>query len=199
MRRPIRILTSAAVVPLVVLALAACTFPSPPPIVISSSPATPTPTAAPRIAVTAAAALAAREVGGGTVTSVSSESDGSLWEVVVVAEDGTEQELHLGRTGTVVAGPSSEPTDAEGESANRSRVAALDVTLADAATRMLAAVQRGTITAIELDEDDDRVVWQGDVTDTDGVRHDVRIDAVNGSVVLDQADGAATPAPTSGS
>jgi hypothetical protein len=32
------------------------------------------------------------------------------------------------------------------------------------------------------------------VLDADGVRHDVRIDAVNGSVLLDRADAAPTPA-----
>jgi uncharacterized membrane protein YkoI len=58
-------------------------------------------------------------------------------------------------------------------------------------------VPGGRVTAIELDEDGDRVAWQGDVLDADGVRHDVRIDAVNGSVLLDRAD--ATPSPATGS
>jgi len=59
---------------------------------------------------------------------------------------------------------------------------------------MLAAVPGGRVTAIELDEDQDRVVWQGDVLDAEGVRHDVRIDAVNGSVLLNRADAVRTPA-----
>jgi uncharacterized membrane protein YkoI len=64
--------------------------------------------------------------------------------------------------------------------------------------RMLAAVVGGRVTGIELDDYQDRVVWQGDVL-LDGVRHDVRIDAVNGSVVLDRADATPTPVPTTGS
>ena len=36
------------------------------------------------------------------------------------------------------------------------------------------------------------LVWRGDVTNTDGVRQDVRIDAVNGSVLLNLTDGQGT-------
>ena len=116
----------------------------------------------------------------------------------VVIPDGSVQEVHLANNGTVVAGPSEDPTDANAQSANRAQVAAASITLAAALNRMLAAVPGGRSTAIGLGAYHDRVVWQGDVL-VGGVRHDVRIDAVNGSVVLNQADSSATATPATGS
>jgi uncharacterized membrane protein YkoI len=193
-RSPIRILTLAAVVPLTVLALAACTQPtSLPSLATRSATPTPTPTATPGPTATAIAALALREVGEGTVVSVEDESAGTEWDVRVVLDDGSEREVHLANDGTVLAGPSTDATDADAESANRAQVAAATISLAAAHKRMLATISGGRVTGIELDSYQDRVVWQGDVL-AGGIRHDVRIDAVNGSVVLNTAD--ATPAPT---
>ena len=195
MRRPARILTLAVVAPLTVLALAACTQPTAlPGIPTASATASPTPTAAAGPTVAAIASLAVREVGEGTVVAVEDESAGAEWDVRVVLTDGTVQEVHLAADGTVLAGPSADSTDANAESTNRARVAAAVVQLEAAQRRMLAAVPGGRVTAIELDEDEDRVVWQGDVLDAKGVRHDVRIDAVNGSVLLNRADAVRTPA-----
>lgn len=195
MRSPIRILTLAAVVPLTVLSLAACTQVTPLP-ALPTATATPTPTPTFGPAASAIAGLALREVGEGTVVSVGDEADGTEWDVRVVLDDGTAREVHLADDGTVLAGPSDDTTDANEQSQNRALVAAATIGLAGAQKRMLAAVPGGRVTAIELDEDQDRVVWQGDVL-ADGVRHDVRIDAVNGSVVLDRAD--STPTPVTGS
>lgn len=193
MRTPIRILTLAAVVPLTVLTLAACTQPtSLPAIPTGSASATPSPTPTPGPPASAIAALAQREVGEGTVVSVEDESDGAEWDVTVVLEDGTVREVHLDAEGTVLAGPSEDATDPNEQSGNRARVAAAAVGLAAAQKRMIAAVPGGRVTSIELDDYQDRVVWEGDVL-SDGVRHDVRIDAVNGAVVLNRADATATP------
>lgn len=193
MRTPIRILTLAAVVPLTVLTLAACTQPtSLPAIPTGSASATPSPTPTPGPPASAIAALAQREVGEGTVVSVEDESDGAEWDVTVVLEDGTVREVHLDADGTVLAGPSEDATDPNEQSGNRARVAAAAVGLAAAQKRMIAAVPGGRVTSIELDDYQDRVVWEGDVL-SDGVRHDVRIDAVNGAVVLNRADATATP------
>jgi uncharacterized membrane protein YkoI len=196
-RRPTRILTLAAIAPLTALALAACTPAAPLPSVVSSA-ATPTPTATPGPSAATIATLARREVGDGTVVSVEDESAGTEWDVRVVLSDGTVREVHLADDGTVVAGPSQEATDAETESANRAQVAAATVGLAAAHRRMLAAVPDGLVTAIALAEYQDRVVWRGDVL-VGGVRHDVRIDAVNGSVVLDQPDADPSVTPSGGS
>jgi uncharacterized membrane protein YkoI len=195
-RSPIRILTLAAAVPLTALALAACTPTAPLPSIVtrSASPApTATPTAPPGPAAAAIADLALREVGEGTVVSVEDEADGTEWDVRVVQPDGSVREVHLADDGTVLAGPSADTTDANAQSENRAQVAAASIGLDAAQKRMLAAVPGGRVTAIELDDFQDRVVWQGDVVDQEGVRHDVRIDAVNGSVVLSRADAAATP------
>jgi uncharacterized membrane protein YkoI len=194
-RSPIRILTLAAVVPLTVLSLAACTQANPLP-TLPTATATPTPTPTFGPTASAIATLALREVGEGTVVSVEDEADGAEWDVRVVLDDGTAREVHLADDGTVLAGPSDDTTDANEQSQNRAQVAAATIGLAGAQKRMLAAVPGGRVTAIELDDDQDRVVWQGDVL-ADGVRHDVRIDAVNGSVVLNRAD--TTPTPPTGS
>jgi hypothetical protein len=192
-RSPIRILTLAAAVPLTALALASCTPAAPlPTIVTRSASPSPTPTATPGPSAAAVAGLALREVGEGSVVSVEDEADGAEWDVRVVQADGGVQEVHLADDGTVLAGPSSDTTDANEESQNRAKVAAAAIGLASAQKRMLAAVPGGRVTAIGLDDDQDSVVWQGDVV-VGGVRHDVRIDAVNGSVVLNRADSAPTP------
>lgn len=200
MRHPNRILTLTVVVPLTALVLAGCTPGTQlPGLVTRSAAATPSPTpSASRVSVATIASLAAREVGEGTVVSIEDEADGSQWDVRVVLEDGSVRELHLGSAGGLVAGPSTDATDANEESANRARVAAAAVGLDAAQRRMLSAVSGGRITAIELDDDGDQVVWRGDVV-ADGVRHDVRIDAVDGSVVSDQPDATAAATPASGS
>lgn len=197
MRRPIRILTLAAIVPLTALALAACTPGTTLPSVTRTS-ATPTPSATPGLPVAEIAALAKREVGEGTVVSIEDESAGTEWDVRVVLADGTAQEVHLSTGGAVLAGPSEDPTDANAESANRSQVAAATVTLAAAAKKAAASVSGGVVTAILLDTYQDRVVWRADVL-ADGVRHDLRLDAVNGAVLLNQADANPSATPAAGS
>jgi uncharacterized membrane protein YkoI len=196
-RRPTRILTIAVIAPLTVITLAACTPGTSLPTLATRS-ASPTPTAAPGRTAAEIAALAKREVGEGTVVSVVDESAGTEWDVRVVIPDGSVQEVHLTNDGTVVAGPSEDATDANAQSANRAQVAAASITLAAAQNRMLAAVAGGVVTAIALGASQDRIVWQGDVL-VHGVRHDVRIDAVNGAVVLNQADSSATATPATGS
>lgn len=197
MRRPTRILTIAVIAPLTAVALAACSPSTTLPSIVSPS-ASPTPTASPGPTAAQIAALAVRQVGEGTVVSVADESAGTEWDVRVVTGDGSAQEVHLAKDGTVVAGPSADTTDPDARSANRAQVAAASVTLASAQKRMLAAVPGGIVTAVELSEYQDRVVWQGDVL-ARGLRHDVRIDAVNGSVVLDQADANPSTTPVAGS
>jgi uncharacterized membrane protein YkoI len=191
-RRPTRILTLAGAVPLTLLALTACTQPTAlPPIPTATATPTPTPTYGPSAATIAT--LAQREAGQGTVVSIEDEADGTEWDVRVVLEDGTEQELHLGTDGTVLAGPSTDPTDPNEESRNRAQVAAASIGLAGAQKRMLAAVPGGRVTSIGLDDYQQGVVWRGDVL-AKGVRHDVRIDAVSGAIVMNAADAPPTPA-----
>lgn len=192
MRRPTRFLTLAGAVPLTVLALAACTQPTPlPAIPTATASPSPTPTYGPDVATIAD--LAEREAGQGTVVAVEDEADGTEWDVRAVLDDGTVQELHLATDGTVLAGPTADATDPNERSRNRARVAAASIGLAKAHKRMLAAVPGGRVSAIELDDHRQGVIWRGDVL-AKGVRHDVRIDAVSGAVVLNAADAPRTPA-----
>lgn len=197
MRPPVRIL-ALATVPLLAVGLAACASPLPLP-VPSSIASTPSPTPTPAPDLARLARLALRATGSGTVVDVEDESDGTSFEVHVVDDTGAEQELHLDPKGVVRAGPTAVDTDADSRSDNRALVAAASVTLTSARNRMAAAVPEGRITAVQLGEYQGRVAWTGDVTGTDGVRHDVRIDAVNGSALLDQPDSAARPTPSGGS
>lgn len=184
MRRPARLAVTLAVLP--ALGLAGCTSP---PLPRPTASATPQPSASATRPVQSIAGLALREIGTGTVISVDDDSAGTVWGVLVVAADGTAQELHLSPAGKVLAGPSATPTSADARSRNRARVAAASISLSGAADRMTTAVPKGRVTAIALDEYQDRVVWRGDVTNARGVRQDLRIDAVNGAVLANLVDG----------
>lgn len=197
MRTPIRMLAAVAVPAALVLGLAACTQPLPSPLLSRSTTVTPTPSPTPRLDVARIATLTKAAVRGGTVVSVEDESDGSSYEVHVVDSTGAEQEVHLDAAGIVRSGPTAVETDDDARSDNRAHVAAASVGLASARDRMLESVPGGRVTAIALGEYRDRVAWSGDVTDRKGVRHEVRIDGVNASVVLDRPDGP-DPQPTSG-
>ena len=158
MRRPARIVLTASVVPAVLLGLAACTQPAPLPLSGSTSPAaSPSPSASARqLSVQSIAGRALQQVGSGTVVAVEDESAGTVWDVRVVQEDGSVQELHLSPSGRVLAGPSSDTTDADQQSTNRAMVAATSVSLAGAVDRMTAAVPKGRVTAVQLSQYEDR-------------------------------------------
>lgn len=192
MRPPARVLAAAAAC-LLAAGLAGCTAPPPLPRPAAPLTASPTPSPTPGLDVAEVAAAARRAVGSGTVVSVGDESDGTSWEVHVVDAAGASQEVHLGPDGAVTAGPSVDDTTADVRSHNRALVAASSVSLPAATARMTGAVPGGRVTAIGLQEYRDRVTWVGDVTDRRGVRHDVRIDGVSGSVSLDRADRQPTP------
>lgn len=197
MRAPIRMLMTVALPVALVAGLSACTQPAPVPLPTSSTPAAPTPSPTPRLGVDRIAVLARAAVRTGTVISVEDESDGASYEVHVVDSAGAEQEVHLDPAGAVRSGPADVAVDADRRSDNRAAVAAVSVSLKSASDRMVAAVPGGRVTAIALEEQDGRIGWAGDVTDADGVRHDVRIDGVSGAVARNQPD-RADPQPTSG-
>ena len=139
-------------------------------------------------ALLAAVATARGEVGSGTVISVEQEQGASAYEVLVVTKDGTEHEVHTNAEGTAVTGsPRTEQSDADDTAENERFVAAADLDVSDAAAK-LEDLHAGTITELGLDDHLGKVVWEGDVRDSSGTKHSVRIDAGSGAVVTDEVD-----------
>jgi uncharacterized membrane protein YkoI len=144
--------------------------------------------AASNTALLAAVATARGEVGSGTVITVEQEQGASAYEVLVVTKDGTEHEVHTNADGTAVAGtPQTEPADADDRAEHERFVAAADRSV-EQAVGALEDLHAGTVTELGLDDHLGEVVWEGDVLDSSGTKHSVRIDAGSGDVVTDRVD-----------
>ena len=139
-------------------------------------------------ALLAAVATARGEVGSGTVISVEQEQGASAYEVLVVTKDGTEHEVHTNADGTSVAGtPQTEAGDADDTAEHERFVAAADLSVKQAVDAFQ-DLHAGTVTELGLDDHVGTVVWEGDVLDSSGTKHSVRIDAGSGDVVTDRVD-----------
>jgi len=139
-------------------------------------------------ALLAAVATARGEVGSGTVISVEQEQGASAYEVLVVTKDGTEHEVHTNADGTSVAGtPQTEAADADDKAEHERFVAAADLSVKQAVDAFQ-DLHAGTVTELGLDDHVGTVVWEGDVLDSSGTKHSVRIDAGSGDVVTDRID-----------
>ncbi|OII34511.1 hypothetical protein BIV02_13790 [Curtobacterium sp. MMLR14_014] len=137
-------------------------------------------------ALLAAVATARGEVGSGTVISVEQEQGASAYEVLVVTKDGTEHEVHTNADGTSVAGtPQTEAADADDKAEHERFVAAADLSVKQAVDAFQ-DLHAGTVTELGLDDHVGTVVWEGDVLDSSGTKHSVRIDAGSGDVVTDR-------------
>ena len=139
-------------------------------------------------ALLAAVATARGEVGSGTVISVEQEQGASAYEVLLVTKDGTEHEVHTNADGSAVAGtPQTEAADADDKAEHERFVAAADLSVKQAVDA-LQDLHAGTVTELGLDDHVGTVVWEGDVLDSSGTKHSVRIDAGSGDVVTDRVD-----------
>lgn len=139
-------------------------------------------------ALLAAVATARGEVGSGTVISVEQEQGASAYEVLVVTKDGTEHEVHTNADGSAVAGtPQTEAADADDKAEHERFVAAADLSVKQAVDAFQ-DLHAGTVTELGLDDHVGTVVWEGDVLDSSGTKHSVRIDAGSGDVVTDRVD-----------
>ncbi|MBT1666939.1 PepSY domain-containing protein [Curtobacterium flaccumfaciens] len=135
-----------------------------------------------------AVANARGEVGSGTVISVEQEQGASAYEVLVVTKDGTEHEVHTDADGSAVAGtPQTEAADADDKAEHERFVAAADLSVKQAVDAFQ-DLHAGTVTELGLDDHVGTVVWEGDVLDSSGTKHSVRIDAGSGDVVTDRVD-----------
>jgi uncharacterized membrane protein YkoI len=139
-------------------------------------------------ALAAAGRTALGAVGSGTVVSVEQEAGGSSWEVLVASDDGTEHEVHTDATGQdVTAGPTADDSDADDRAENTAFVDAARIDYRKAASVLVDTVA-GDVTELGLDDHAGTVVWEGDVVDSAGTKHSIRIDAGTGDLVTNTVD-----------
>lgn len=164
--------------------------PSAPPVMSASAPGS---TASPETsgvdALVAAGERAMQGVPDSTLIAIETERGGTVWEVQVVTTDGTEHQLDISADGkTVVSGPRAEDDDAADKAKHLDRISAAKIDFAEAARLILDEVPGGSVQELGLDSEADRIVWEGDVFDASGVKHEVQLDAGNGSVIKNQTD-----------
>lgn len=143
------------------------------------SPGTQSPSGAADVERVGRAAMEA--VPGGTIIAMEADDEGKMWDVTVVAEDGTTQTMKIdAESAKVTSSPTPKP-DGDKEKA-RELVQAAKVDYAQAAEKMLGEVPGGRITKLELETADGGAVWKGEVTDEQGEKRELRVDAESGEV-----------------
>lgn len=81
-----------------------------------------------------------------------------------------------------------EGAEDRGEAAEAARLAPLATVAKAQAERAALAEVPGTVTAVELGNENGNLVWEVDVTAKDGTQHEVKVDAGNGTVLIAEAD-----------
>lgn len=134
--------------------------------------------------VATAAETALAEVDG-TVFSVDGEPTG--WEVTVVTADGEEVDLTLSPDATsVVRGPVTDNDDAD-DAAERERLLGAALDYAAGMEAALAQVQ-GTVTGVDLSEDNGTAVWEVQLDEDTPNETTVDVDAQSGEVLATELD-----------
>ena len=132
---------------------------------------------------------ALKEVPDSTVISLETENNETQWEVQVVTSDGTEHEVIISaEDGSVVGSPTEENDDAQDKKKHQQRVDAATVDFKEAAAKFRDAVPEARITELGLDDEHGTTVWEGDLIDGDGAKHEVQIDAGSGDVITNSQD-----------
>ncbi|PTR31568.1 peptidase YpeB-like protein [Rhodococcus sp. OK519] len=130
-----------------------------------------------------AGATAVAAVPGSVLISIESEHD-QTWEAQVVTSDGVEHHVDVSADGaTVIGAPRIDNEDESDRAKHRDRVQAATLDYTAAAAAVLTAVQGGSITELNLDNDNGTTVWEADVIDGAGTKHEVTIDAATGQVL----------------
>ncbi|THA34497.1 peptidase M4 [Streptomyces sp. A1277] len=114
---------------------------------------------------------------------------GPQWVAAVVAKDGTKHIVRIDAvSGKVVKSSEDSDQDAEDKTKMVKRIAEAKQTPQQAAKAALAK-KKGTVTSIDLDENDkDVLVWKTDVVTKDWNKTTFDIDADNGSVTHEETD-----------
>ncbi|MDT0202941.1 PepSY domain-containing protein [Nocardioides sp. AE5] len=144
--------------------------------------------AADATALVTAGRTAEAAVDGSTLSSIEAERDGT-WEIDVVDADGTRFEVIVSADGTtVVSGPREERDSADDKAEHRAEVQGATVDFEAAASALLEEFPGGQVTELSLDTEDGRVIWEADVIDSSGQRHEVDLDAGTGKVLSSELD-----------
>jgi len=115
---------------------------------------------------------------------VESENNGTRWEVEVVTDDGTEHKVDVSADGaSVLRGPIEQQDSAADKAKHRDRVAAATLDYHDAVDALLKAVPNGRIDELNLDSERGTTVWEADVYDGSGTKHELSVDAATGTVL----------------
>ena len=141
--------------------------------------------AGPKTSLGKAGAAAVKKVAGGTLISIELERHGTVWEAQVAAKDGTEHKVNVSASTGSVTSTHAEHEGAADRAKHRTRIADAQVDYADAANKARATVPGGRVTELNLDGYRGRTVWEADVKDRSGVKHEVKLDAANGDVLVD--------------
>lgn len=121
--------------------------------------------------------------------SASPSAGGPEWVATVAAKDGTEHIVRIDAvSGKVVKSSENSDQDSEDKTTTAGQVAKAKQTPQQAAKAALAK-KKGTVTSLELDENDKNVlVWSVDVVDKDWKKTTVDVDAATGSVTGEETD-----------
>jgi len=142
-----------------------------------------------------AVASALREAPGTAVSAELDDEDGdddgerAAWEVDVLAGDGTWHSVRIDPSSGKVLGSQTESEDDTDDTAEVR--AALKGTSVDAAEAAKAAAGHGTVTSVELDDDDHgggRAAWEVDTRTSGKAEQDWRVDGKTGKVTADRPD-----------
>jgi uncharacterized membrane protein YkoI len=112
------------------------------------------------------------------------------WVVDVATNDGTVQTVHVDAvSGTVLQSQPAPDQDAEAKQEVTGRLTDAKVT-ADQAVKTATDKKQGTVTAVQLDDDDaNKLVWSVDVVDQkDWSQTSFDVDAVNGQILRETVD-----------
>lgn len=128
------------------------------------------------------AAAAALKAAPGKIDEI--ELDDGVWEVEILADNGRWRDLKVDAgSGKVLSDRADDDDDDDDAAALRKA----KLTASDAAEAALKAAP-GTVTAVEFDEDDGRLVWEVEVKGEDGNERELEVNASSGKVAFDDDD-----------
>lgn len=130
------------------------------------------------------AITAALKATSGTVSSADLEQgrSGLVWDVQVLASNGTERDVTIDATNTKVLGTAIDKDDDSDDAAEAKTVQAFKTDARAAAGAPLAA-QPGTVTSVEA-SDDTAGAWTVEVQGKDGAQHEVTVNAATGKATM---------------
>ena len=142
-----------------------------------------------RISLEDAASKARALTPNSTVISIETESAGQHWEIKTATNDGAEFVTVIAMSdGSVVRGPDKKNEDADDTAETRTLLTGAKLGYREAAKLIGKQVSAGTLTELNLDDFNGATVWEGDVMDGSGTKHEIKIDATSGSVLANNTD-----------